>query len=96
VLVLITYDVCTGDEEGRRRLRRVAKQCLNYGQRVQNSVFECVMDAAKCREVQHKLENIIDKEKDSLRFYYLGNNYKHKVEHIGAKPPFDVEGPLIL
>lgn len=96
MLVLITYDVCTGDEEGRRRLRRVAKQCLNYGQRVQNSVFECVMDAAKCREVQHKLENIIDKEKDSLRFYYLGNNYKHKVEHIGAKPPFDVEGPLIL
>ncbi len=96
MLVLITYDVCTGDEEGRRRLRRVAKQCLNYGQRVQNSVFECVMDAAKCREVQHKLENIIDKEKDSLRFYYLGNNYKHKVEHIGAKPSFDVEGPLIL
>ncbi len=96
MLVLITYDVCTGDEEGRRRLRRVAKQCLNYGQRVQNSVFECVMDAAKCREVQHKLENIIDKEKDSLRFYYLGNNYKHKVEHIGAKPSFDVEGPLIM
>ena len=96
MLVLITYDVCTGDEEGRRRLRRVAKQCLNYAQRVQNSVFECVMDAAKCREVQHKLENIIDKEKDSLRFYYLGNNYKHKVEHIGAKPSFDVEGPLIL
>ncbi len=96
MLVLITYDVCTGDEEGRRRLRRVAKQCLNYGQSVQNSVFECVMDAAKCREVQHKLENIIDKEKDSLRFYYLGNNYKHKVEHIGAKPSFDVEGPLIL
>jgi CRISPR-associated protein Cas2 len=96
VLVLITYDVCTEDEGGRKRLRQVAKQCMNYGQRVQNSVFECVMDAAKCREVQHKLENIIDKEKDSLRFYYLGNNYKHKVEHIGAKPSFDVEGPLIL
>jgi CRISPR-associated protein Cas2 len=96
VLVLITYDVCTEDEEGRRRLRQVAKQCVNYGQRVQNSVFECVLDAAKCREVQHKLESIIDKDKDSLRFYYLGNNYKHKVEHIGAKPSFDVEGPLIL
>ncbi len=96
MLVLITYDVCTEDEGGRKRLRQVAKQCMNYGQRVQNSVFECVMDAAKCREVQHKLENIIDKEKDSLRFYYLGNNYKHKVEHIGAKPSFDVEGPLIL
>ncbi len=96
MLVLITYDVCTEDEEGRRRLRQVAKQCVNYGQRVQNSVFECVLDAAKCREVQHKLESIIDKDKDSLRFYYLGNNYKHKVEHIGAKPSFDVEGPLIL
>lgn len=96
MLVLITYDVCTEDEEGRRRLRQVAKQCVNYGQRVQNSVFECVLDAAKCREVQHKLESIIDKDKDSLRFYYLGNNYKNKVEHIGAKESFDVEGTLIL
>ena len=96
MLVLITYDVCTVTPEGRRRLRKVAKQCVNYGQRVQNSVFECIMDAAKCREVQHKLEQLIDKEKDSLRFYYLGNNYKNKVEHIGAKPSFDMEGTLIL
>ena len=96
MLVLITYDVCTQDAEGRRRLRQVARQCVNYGQRVQNSVFECVLDAAKCREVQHKLEGLIDKEKDSLRFYYLGNNYKNKIEHIGAKPSFDVEGTLIL
>lgn len=80
MLVLITYDVNTETDAGKRRLRRVAKQCVNYGQRVQNSVFECVMDAAKCREVKDKLEKIIDKDKDSLRFYYLGNNYKSKVE----------------
>lgn len=96
MLVLITYDVSTETSAGKKRLRQVAKQCVNYGQRVQNSVFECVLDAAKCREVQHKLELIIDKEKDSLRFYYLGNNYKEKVEHIGAKPSFDVEGVLLV
>lgn len=96
MLVLITYDVNTETEAGKRRLRRVAKQCVNYGQRVQNSVFECVMDAAKCREVKNKLEKIIDKDKDSLRFYYLGNNYKSKIEHIGAKESFDVEGTLII
>lgn len=77
-------------------MRQVAKQCLNYGQRVQNSVFECVLDAAKCREVQNKLEKIIDKDRDSLRFYYLGNNYKNKVEHIGTKESFDVEGTIII
>jgi CRISPR-associated protein Cas2 len=96
VLVLITYDVCTENEAGVRRLRKVAKQCVNYGQRVQNSVFECVMDEAKCRQIKAILEDIIDKEHDSLRFYYLGNNYKKKVEHIGAKPGFNVEDPLIL
>lgn len=96
MLVLITYDVNTETPEGRRRLRLVAKQCLNYGQRVQNSVFECVLDAAQCRQVQHTLEQLIDKEKDSLRFYYLGTNYKTKVEHIGAKPSLDVTAPLVL
>jgi CRISPR-associated protein Cas2 len=96
MLVLITYDVNTETSLGRKRLRLVAKQCMNYGQRVQNSVFECVMDAAKCREVQHKLEQIIDKDKDSLRFYYLGDNYKSKVVHIGAKESFDVEDTLII
>lgn len=96
MLVLITYDVNTETAAGKKRLRQVARQCVNYGQRVQNSVFECVMDAAKCREVQHKLEQIIDKEKDSLRFYYLGNNYKQKIEHFGAKPSFDVEGVLLV
>ena len=96
MLVLITYDVNTQTSQGRARLRKVAKQCMNYGQRVQNSVFECVMDAAKAREVKEKLIKIIDEEKDSLRVYYLGNNYKTKVEHIGAKESYDPEGPLII
>lgn len=85
MLVLITYDVNTETPAGKARLRKVAKQCVNYGTRVQNSVFECVMDAAKSREVRQILEDIIDKEKDSLRFYYLGDKYKTKIEHIGAK-----------
>jgi len=96
MLVLITYDVNTETPEGRGRLRKVAKQCENYGQRVQNSVFECIMDTAKCREVQHKLEKIIDINKDSLRFYYLGDNYKSKILHIGAKTSFYVEETLII
>lgn len=96
MLVLITYDVNTQTDAGKRRLRRVAKECVNYGQRVQNSVFECHMDATKCRQVKDILEKIIDKEVDSLRFYYLGDKYKNKVEHIGAKPGFDVTDNLIL
>ena len=96
MLVLITYDVNTETVAGRSRLRKVAKQCTNYGQRVQNSVFECNMDAAKCRQVSAILEEIIDKDKDSLRFYYLGDNYKNKVEHIGAKPGFDVTETLFI
>ena len=96
MLVLITYDVNTETVAGRSRLRKVAKQCTNCGQRVQNSVFECNMDAAKCRQVKAILEEIIDKDKDSLRFYYLGDNYKNKVEHIGAKPGFDVTETLFI
>ena len=96
MLILITYDVNTETKEGRRRLNKVAKQCVNYGTRVQNSVFECVMDAAKFREVKQLLINLIDSEKDSLRFYQLGNNYKNKVEHIGVKPSLQVEEPLIF
>ena len=96
MLVLITYDVNTETAAGRKRLRKVSKVCVDYGQRVQNSVFECVMDAALSCTVKHKLEQIVDPEKDSLRFYYLGNRYKTKVEHFGAKPSFDVEGPLII
>ncbi len=96
ILVLITYDVCTEDAAGKKRLAKVAKQCINYGVRVQNSVFECVMDAAKTREVKQKLISIIDEKHDSLRFYYLGDNYKNRVEHIGAKPSMNVEEPLIF
>lgn len=96
MLILITYDVNTETSAGKARLRKVAKQCVNYGQRVQNSVFECNMDATKYRQVKAALEGIIDKEKDSLRFYNLGNNYKSKTEHVGAKPGFDVTDTLIF
>lgn len=96
MMVLITYDVNTQTKDGRTRLRKVAKQCVNYGVRVQNSVFECIMDSAKCREVKAKLESIIDNNKDSLRFYYLGDKYKTKVEHIGSKNTINVEEPLIF
>ena len=96
MLVLVTYDVNTESAAGRKRLRKVAKICLNHGQRVQNSVFECMVDAAKLRTMKDKLVKNINAERDSLRFYYLGNNYKNKVEHFGAKPSFDVTDPLIL
>ncbi|MCI8387288.1 MAG: CRISPR-associated endonuclease Cas2 [Clostridiales bacterium] len=96
MLVIITYDVNTEDAAGKKRLRKVAKQCVNYGQRVQNSVFECQLDAAKLREVEGILEKLIDKDKDSLRFYMLGNAYENKVKHIGAKPSFDVTDAMIV
>ncbi len=96
MLVLITYDVNTETKEGRARLRKVAKECINYGTRVQNSVFECIMDAAKCRQVKQILSDLIDKDKDSLRFYYLGDKYKTKVEHIGAKSTIKVDETLIF
>lgn len=96
MLVLITYDVNTETAAGKSRLRKVAKQCVNYGQRVQNSVFECNLDVAKCRQVKAILSNLIDKDKDSLRFYYLGDRYKNKIEHIGAKSGFDVTEPLLF
>ena len=96
MLVLITYDVNTETAAGKSRLRKVARQCVNYGQRVQNSVFECNLDAAKCRQVKAILEGLIDKDKDSLRFYYLGDKYKNKVEHIAAKPGFHVTDPLLF
>ena len=96
MLILITYDVNTETSAGRSRLRKVARQCVNYGQRVQNSVFECQVDAVKYREIKAVLEKIVDKDTDSLRFYNLGDKYKNKVEHIGAKPSFDVTEPLIF
>lgn len=96
MMVLITYDVNTEDAKGRRRLRQIAKQCVNYGQRVQNSVFECVLDAAQCQALQHKLVQIMDTDKDSLRFYYLGNQYQAKIEHFGAKKTYEAEGVLMV
>ena len=96
MMVLITYDVNTADAAGRKRLRQIAKQCVNYGQRVQNSVFECLVDATQCKMLQHTLCEIMDSEKDSLRFYYLGNKYQTKVEHFGTKTGYDIEGALIL
>lgn len=94
--MLITYDVNTEDSKGRSRLRKVAKQCVNYGQRVQNSVFECVVDAAEFRTLKARLLDLIDPDKDSLRFYRLGNKYNDKIEHYGTKRTFDQEGVLIL
>ncbi|MBQ6182024.1 MAG: CRISPR-associated endonuclease Cas2 [Ruminococcus sp.] len=96
MLVLITYDVNTSDSAGKKRLRHVAKQCVNYGIRVQNSVFECELDPAKCRMLKQKLKEEIDAEKDSLRFYYLGDRKKAKIDHIGAKETIKVDEPLLF
>ncbi|MGM0126150.1 CRISPR-associated endonuclease cas2 [Enterococcus sp. AZ194] len=96
MLILITYDVATSSENGARRLRKVAKKCQDYGQRVQNSVFECIVDATELVKLRKELVELIDKEKDSLRIYRLGNNYKTKVEHIGVKETKSVEEPLIF
>jgi CRISPR-associated protein Cas2 len=95
VLILITYDVNTQTKAGETRLHKVAKKCQNYGQRVQNSVFECLIDPAQFTLLKHELSELIDLETDSLRFYSLGNHWRNKVEHIGAKKSLDLEGPLI-
>lgn len=96
MLVLVTYDVSTETAAGRKRLRHVAKKCLSYGQRVQNSVFECNIDWSQYLKFQNELKAIINTEEDSLRFYNLGNNYSEKVIHIGIKPGIDLEGDLIV
>ncbi len=96
ILVVITYDVNTETAAGRKRLRHVAKECVNYGQRVQNSVFECYLDAGQLLRVKHDLLKIIDEETDSLRFYQLGNAYKEKVEHYGVKRSIQHDEPLIF
>ena len=96
MLVLITYDVNTTDAAGKRRLRNVAKLCVAHGQRVQNSVFECSLDAAQLCGLKAELTKLIDSQKDSLRFYYLGNNYQTKVEHIGIDRGIAADQPLIL
>lgn len=95
-MVLVSYDVSTEDDKGPRRLRRVAKVCKNYGQRVQYSVFECIVDPAQWAVLRQNLIDEIDESKDSLRFYFLGANWRRRVEHIGAKEGIDQEGPLIL
>lgn len=96
MMVLITYDVNVETPEGRRRLRRVAKICVNHGQRVQNSVFECKVDPAMLVKLRALLESEIDPSLDSLRFYNLGKNWQGRVEHVGAKSSYDPEGPLIV
>ena len=96
MLVLVTYDVNTETAEGRKRLRLVAKLCENRGHRVQNSVFECLIDPAQWVALRQSLVELVDQEKDSLRFYFLGANWKRRVEHVGAKPTYDPEGPLIV
>ena len=96
MLVLITYDVSTQDAAGSRRLRNVAKACEAHGQRVQNSVFECLLSEAQFRELQHRLEQLIEPEEDSLRFYLLGNRYENKVIHVGAKQTYAPEETLMI
>lgn len=95
-MVLVTYDVNTETLEGKTRLRKVAKKCEDYGQRVQNSVFECLVDPVQFESLRKKLESIIDLEKDSLRYYFLGSNWKKRVEHVGAKATYDPEGVLMV
>lgn len=96
MLVVITYDVNTETAAVRKRLRQVARQCVNYGQRVQNSVFECNLDASQYAVVKHKLEQIINPQQDSLRFYNLGNSYHSRIEHVGAKAGYDAEEVLMV
>lgn len=96
MMVLITYDVETVTPSGAKRLRRVAKECQNYGQRVQNSVFECVVTEAQFALLKSSLASKIDKEKDSIRFYFLGNNWNNRIEHIGQQTSFDVTAELII
>jgi len=96
MMVLVSYDVMVTSPGGKKRLRKVAKECTNYGQRVQYSIFECVIDPGQWVKLKNNLESIIDGKTDSLRYYYLGANYKRRVEHYGAKPSYDVDEPLIV
>uniref|UniRef100_A0A7C4CE44 CRISPR-associated endoribonuclease Cas2 n=1 Tax=candidate division WOR-3 bacterium TaxID=2052148 RepID=A0A7C4CE44_UNCW3 len=96
MLVLVTYDVNTLSKQGQRRLRQVAAACEDFGQRVQKSVFECLLDPAQWADLRGRLTSIIKDDEDSLRFYFLGSNWKARVEHVGARPAYDPEGPLIV
>jgi CRISPR-associated protein Cas2 len=95
MMVLVSYDVMVTSPGGQRRLRKIAKACTDYGQRVQYSVFECVVDPAQWVKLKNTLEKIIDEKIDSLRYYYLGANYQRRIEHVGAKPSYNVDGVLI-
>jgi CRISPR-associated protein Cas2 len=96
MLVLVSYDVMVSAEGGKRRLRKIARACKDYGQRVQYSVFECDVDPAQWVKLKGRLEDIMDPKTDSLRYYYLGSNWKHRVEHVGAKPSMDLDDPLLV
>lgn len=96
MMVLTTYDVATADPKGRRRLARVAKICLDYGQRAQKSVFECQVDPAQFAELKHRLLSVMDDEKDSIRFYFLGKHWRRRVEHYGVETTIDLDDPLIV
>ena len=96
MMVLISYDVCTSDKSGAKRLRKIAKECVNHAQRVQNSVFEADLDYASFLKLKDALLKIIDAENDSIRFYYLGNNWQRKIEHFGAKNTYNPEGVIII
>ncbi len=96
MFILVSYDVATVDKEGRRRLRKVAEVCQSYGQRVQNSVFECLVEPAQWVQLRQRLIDSANLEQDSLRFYFLGSNWRRRIEHLGAKPSVDPEGPLIV
>ncbi|NLK22361.1 MAG: CRISPR-associated endonuclease Cas2 [Epulopiscium sp.] len=96
MMVVVSYDVATSETGGTKRLRLVAKECVNYGQRVQNSVFECILDPAQFEEFKHKLLKIADLNVDSICFYFLGSNWKNKINHYGVKKKMDIDEPLIL
>ena len=96
MFVLVSYDVSTEDAGGRKRLRNIARICQNWGQRVQYSVFECIVDPAEWAGLRNRLITTMNEEKDSLRFYFLGANWKRRVEHVGAKATLDQEGPLVF
>ena len=95
MMILITYDVNTSSPEGAKRLRQVAKECVKLGQRVQNSVFECLLEPHQFEELKHRLQRVVDPKTDSLRYYYLGKNWKNRVEHFGAREGYDPEGIML-
>jgi CRISPR-associated protein Cas2 len=96
MLVVVSYDVSTLSKEGRRRLRRVARACTDFGQRVQKSVFECIVDPEQWTRLKHRLIGEMKSEEDSLRFYFLGSNFKRRIEHHGINEPVELDGPLVL